>query len=58
MIPKFGGECKLMYIDTDSFIYEKQCKDALERKCNLIIFGTSDYQAVNCLNISMFNEKV
>ncbi|XP_057671246.1 uncharacterized protein LOC130902976 [Diorhabda carinulata] len=54
MIPKLGiDRCKLMYMDTDSFVYELICDDAYEEvlKADLTKFDTSDYPINNNYNI-------
>lgn len=61
MLPKLGVEkCKLMYMDTDSFIYELQCDDAYNEiiKADLSKFDTSDYCVDNPYNIPQVNKKV
>ncbi|XP_057656772.1 uncharacterized protein LOC130894170 [Diorhabda carinulata] len=57
MIPKMGiDRCKLMYMDTDSFVYELICDDAYEEvlKADLTKFDTSDYPINNNYNIPQF----
>ncbi|XP_057656839.1 uncharacterized protein LOC130894211 [Diorhabda carinulata] len=61
MIPKLGiDRCKLMYMDTDSFVYELICDDAYEEvlKADLTKFDTSDYPINNNYNIPQVNKKV
>lgn len=61
MLPKMGLKCcKLMYIDTDSFIYELKCNDVYEEviKTDLERFDTSDYPSDNSYNIPLVNKKV
>lgn len=61
MLPQMGiDRCKLMYMDTDSFIYELCCNDAYEEviKRDLTKFDTSDYPANNQYNIPPVNKKV
>lgn len=61
MLPKMGlDSCKLMYIDTDSFIYELKCNDVYEEviKTDLERFDTSDYLSDNPYNIPLVNKKV
>lgn len=61
MIPKMGlSNCKLLYTDTDSFIYDLKCDDVFKEiiKPNLNFFDTSDYPVDNVYNISRVNKKV
>ncbi|XP_050513693.1 uncharacterized protein LOC126889430 [Diabrotica virgifera virgifera] len=61
MLPKLGSDkCNLMYMDTDSFIYELYCHDAYEEviKQDLSKFDTSDYAVDNIYNIPRVNKKV
>ncbi|XP_072394634.1 uncharacterized protein [Diabrotica undecimpunctata] len=61
MLPKLGADkCNLMYMDTDSFIYELYCDDAYEEviKSDISKFDTSDYAADNIYNIPRVNKKV
>ncbi|XP_050505347.1 uncharacterized protein LOC126883727 [Diabrotica virgifera virgifera] len=61
MLPKLGADkCNLMYMDTDSFIYELYCHDAYEEviKQDLSKFDTSDYAVDNIYNIPRVNKKV
>ncbi|XP_066157591.1 uncharacterized protein [Euwallacea fornicatus] len=61
MLPKMGVDrCKLMYMDTDSFIYELCCNDVYEEiiKRDLTKFDTSDYPTNNPYNIPPTNKKV
>ncbi|KAK9869282.1 hypothetical protein WA026_003035 [Henosepilachna vigintioctopunctata] len=52
--------CKLLYMDTDSFLYELTCQDAYEYviKNNIEYFDTSDYSKGNIYNIPLKNKKV
>ncbi|KAJ8973271.1 hypothetical protein NQ317_005694 [Molorchus minor] len=61
MLQKFPVEqCKLLYTDTDSLVYELQCNDAYEEVIRKDIdrFGTSDYPKDNLWNIPLVNKKV
>lgn len=61
MLTKFPIEnCKLMYIDTDSFIYEIKCEDAYREiiKTDIVKFDTSDYPIDNKYEIPLVNKKV
>ncbi len=54
------NQIKLMYTDTDSFIYEICCDDVYEEliKPNLDKFDTSDYPRENPYDIPLVNKKV
>ncbi|XP_074042580.1 uncharacterized protein [Leptinotarsa decemlineata] len=61
MVPTLGIEnCKLMYTDTDSFIYEITCEDVYSEliKNNLSKFDTSDYSPDNKFQIPLVNKKI
>ncbi|CAH1110639.1 unnamed protein product [Psylliodes chrysocephalus] len=60
MLPKLGDNCKIMYTDTDSFIYEIKCNDLYEEiiKTNINMFDTSDYAPNNIYNVPLCNKKV
>ncbi|XP_050513837.1 uncharacterized protein LOC126889531 [Diabrotica virgifera virgifera] len=61
MLPTVGIEnLKLMYGDTDSFIYEVTCDDVYRDviQTNLSKFDTSDYAEDNPYNIPQVNKKV
>lgn len=61
MIPKMTlGNCKLMYTDTDSFIYELKCNDVYKDviKSDLEKFDTSDYPNNNPYEMPLVNKKV
>ena len=61
MMKKFDTkELKLMYTDTDSFIYEIHCDDVYENviKADIANFDTSDYPKNNIFNIPLLNKKV
>ncbi|CAG9815987.1 unnamed protein product [Phaedon cochleariae] len=60
MLPKMGIErCKLLYMETDSFIYELKCDDAYEEvmKADLSQFDTSEYAPDNKYNMPLVNKK-
>nr|CAH7764174.1 unnamed protein product [Callosobruchus chinensis] len=61
MLKKFqNNECKLMYSDTDSFLYQISCDDVYHEviKQDIERFDTSDYPADNAYNIPLVNKKV
>nr|CAH7717033.1 unnamed protein product [Callosobruchus chinensis] len=61
MLKKFqNNECKLMYSDTDSFLYQITCDDVYHEviKQDIERFDTSDYPADNAYNIPLVNKKV
>uniref|UniRef100_A0A6P7GUY7 Uncharacterized protein LOC114347027 n=1 Tax=Diabrotica virgifera virgifera TaxID=50390 RepID=A0A6P7GUY7_DIAVI len=61
MLPTVGIEnLKLMYGDTDSFIYEVTCDDVYRDviQTNLSKFDTSDYAEDNPYNMPQVNKKV
>lgn len=60
MIPLYGEDCKLLYTDTDSFIYQiNGNRDVYEdMKTNLAWYDTSDYPIDNQFNIPRANKKV
>ncbi|XP_050497528.1 uncharacterized protein LOC126878705 [Diabrotica virgifera virgifera] len=60
MLPTMGEEnCSLLYMDTDSFIYELQCSDAYREvlKAYPSKFDTSDYAENNPYDIERLNKK-
>lgn len=59
MVPKFQKNCKIMYTDTDSFIYEIFCDDFYKiiRK-DKHMFDTSDYSPDNPYKIQLLNKKI
>ncbi|XP_033217674.1 uncharacterized protein LOC117173297 [Belonocnema kinseyi] len=63
MCKKYGNNCKLLYTDTDSFIYEVKCKviyaDMKEDiKNNVCQFHTSYYPVDNVFDMPQANKKV
>ncbi|CAG9817776.1 unnamed protein product [Phaedon cochleariae] len=60
MLPKLGADVKLMYTDTDSFIYEIVCDDVYSEviDANIERFDTSDYAPDNIYGIPRVNKKV
>jgi hypothetical protein len=59
MKKKFAKNCKLLYTDTDSLIYEIICDDIYEvMKQDLNLFDTSDYPVDNVYNMPLVNKKV
>ena len=56
---KMGTNCKLLYTDTDSLLYEIKCPDIYEIvKENIKRFDTSDYPPQNPYKIPLVNKKV
>ncbi|KYN18777.1 hypothetical protein ALC57_08900, partial [Trachymyrmex cornetzi] len=52
-------KCKIMYTDTDSFIYRIECDDVYETmKRDIARFDTSDYPADNVYGMPLANKKV
>jgi hypothetical protein len=59
MIPKYGGNCEVLYTDTDSFIYKISCDDFYsDMKKDLHHYDTSDYGANNLHQMPLKNKKV
>ncbi|XP_031784148.1 uncharacterized protein LOC116417095 isoform X2 [Nasonia vitripennis] len=55
----YKDNCKLLYTDTDSFIYAVKCDDFNEdMKKNIHKFDTSNYPADNVFNMPCVNKKV
>lgn len=61
MLKKFSqDQCKLLYTDTDSYIYEIKCNDVYKDviKKDLHKFDTSNYPSENIYEIPLVNKKV
>ncbi|GFX51683.1 uncharacterized protein TNCV_5013861 [Trichonephila clavipes] len=59
MKPKYGGNIKLLHMDTDSFIYDIRTDDFYEDMKGMIdYFVTSDYQENNRYGMPRVNKKV
>jgi len=59
MAPLFREKCKIMYIDTDNFIYHIECDDVYNiMKRDISRFDTSDYSNDNAYGIPLPNKKV
>lgn len=60
MKPLYGDRCKLLYTDTDSFIYQITTDGDVydDMKANIAWFDTSDYPIDNQFNIPRVNKKV
>ena len=59
MQKKFANNCKLLYTDTDSLIYEIICENIYDlMKEDLSRFDTSDYPKDNIYNMPRVNNKV
>lgn len=56
---EFGEKCKLLYMDTDSFLYEISCADIYEfMKRDIENFDTSDYPTENSFGMPRVNKKI
>ena len=54
-----GDDCKLLYTDTDSLLYEIRCSDIYDiMKRDIRRFDTSDYPANNQFNMPLVNNKI
>lgn len=59
MVEKYGRNLKLLYTDTDSFIYNIITDDIYDDiKVNLNVYDTSDYAKDNIYGIPLVNKKV
>ena len=59
MLPKYGGNLKRLYTDTDSFIYEVKCPGIYAvMKKDIYKFDTSDYTSHNIYGIPQANKKI
>jgi hypothetical protein len=59
MKDKFANNCKLLYTDTDSLIYEILCDDIYQViKEDIHRFDTSEYELDNIYNIPLVNKKI
>ncbi|XP_076303709.1 uncharacterized protein LOC143221926 [Lasioglossum baleicum] len=59
MYPKFQQNCKILYTDTDSLIYEITCDDAYETllKRDIHRYDTSNYTVNNVYGVPIANKK-
>ena len=59
MKKKFAKNCKLLYTDTDSLIYEIICDDMYQvMKQDIRLFDTSDYPVNNIYQMPRVNKNV
>nr|XP_042912889.1 uncharacterized protein LOC122272919 [Parasteatoda tepidariorum] len=59
MIPKYGSHLKLLYTDTDSFIYNIVTEDVYADMAQALeLYDTSDYSPNNIYGLSLVNKKV
>jgi len=55
----YRDKCKIMYTDTDNFIYHIECDDVYKNmKRDIARFDTSDYLADNMYAMPLANKKV
>ena len=62
MLEKYDKNCKLMYMDTDSFIYDIKCDDlygniSKDMEKGIDLFVTSNYPSNNRFGIPLVNDK-
>jgi len=59
MSPMYRDKCKIMYTDTDNFIYHIECDDVYKNmKHDIARFDTSDYSTDNVYGMPLANKKV
>lgn len=59
MQPLYRDNCKIIYTDTDSFLYFLKCDDAYENlKRDIARFDTNNYPENNLYGISRGNKKI
>jgi len=59
MLPLYGDKCRILYTDTDSFVYSIECEDEYEQmRCDIDKFDTSDYVDDNPYGMPRANKKV
>ncbi|XP_070170952.1 uncharacterized protein [Polyergus mexicanus] len=59
MLPLYRDKCRIMYTDTDSFIYRVECEDVYENmKRDIDRFDTSDYATDNAYGMPLANRKI
>ncbi|XP_020297388.1 uncharacterized protein LOC109861944 [Pseudomyrmex gracilis] len=59
MVPLYQEKCKIMYTDTDSFIYFIECENVYDIiKRDIVRFDTSDYPTDNVYGMPRVNKKI
>jgi len=53
----YRDKCKIMYTDTDSFVYHIECEDVYEKR-DIVRFDTSDYLVDDAYGMLLANKKV